>query len=68
MLTWNGCCLLQGKLYVSFEVQFPKDGQINAEAAAMLVKVFSPCPFAARVVLRSGMEQIARRPCVCFAR
>jgi hypothetical protein len=44
MLTWNGCCLLQGKLYVSFEVQFPKDGQINAEAAAMLVKVFLRVP------------------------
>lgn len=35
---------VKGKLYVSFDVQFPKDGQINAEAAAMLTKALPAGP------------------------
>jgi len=31
---------LQGKLFVSFEVVFPKNGSISADAVAMLTKVF----------------------------
>jgi len=51
---------VKGKLYVSFEVQFPKDGQINAEAAAMLVKALpagptiAPCADAEEVTMRNA--------------
>lgn len=33
--------LLQGKLFVSFEVVFPKNGQINEASAKMLVQVLT---------------------------
>lgn len=41
------CSLLQGKLFVSFEVVFPKNGQIDEANAGLLVKVpvrFLCCP------------------------
>lgn len=35
-------CATQGKLFISFDVEFPKNGAIDGDASALLVKVSCP--------------------------
>ena len=60
----------QGKLFISFDVEFPKNGTLDGDASALLVKVSCPPSYhrSCAVSFRRAQSATPRRFCTGWAR